>query len=189
MTTDQAAAEVIKHFEGYRSTPYWDVNAYRLGYGSDTIELPNGTHRKVVQGDVTTVALATKDLIRRVHNEFLPTVANQIGEPYWSNLPVNAQAALISIGYNYGHITRAKIITAARTGDLNQLADAILETTIGDNGGINDKRRRAEAELVRTAKLNAIKGADKTAIYIIGGTAALAGITLVSIWLYNEYKK
>ena len=31
------AEQIIAQFEGFRETPYWDVNAYRTGYGSDTI--------------------------------------------------------------------------------------------------------------------------------------------------------
>lgn len=189
MNTEQAAAEVIKYFEGYRSTPYWDVNAYRLGFGSDTIELPNGTHRRVVPGDVTTVALATKDLIRRSRYEFIPKVANQIGEPYWSKLPVNAQAALVSIGYNYGSITKPGIIAAARTGNLNVLADAILDTTLGDNGGINDNRRQKEAELVRTAKLNGQKLTKNVAGLMVATSVAVIGLTLVGIWAWRKWGK
>lgn len=189
MTLEQAAAEVIKYFEGYRSSPYWDVNAYRLGYGSDTIELPNGTHRKVLPSDSTTVEYATKDLVRRVKNEFMPTVANQVGEPYWTNLSIPAKAALISIGYNYGSITKPAIITAARTGNMEQLAAAILATTIGDNGGINDKRRHKEAELVKIAKLNAQKDIGKVVGIMIVASVGVVGATLIAIWLYKKYKK
>ena len=36
------AFDLIKRFEGFRTTPYWDVNAYRTGYGSDTVTLADG---------------------------------------------------------------------------------------------------------------------------------------------------
>ena len=37
------AFDLIKRFEGFRTTPYWDVNAYRTGYGSDTVTLADGS--------------------------------------------------------------------------------------------------------------------------------------------------
>ena len=34
-------AELLKKYEGFNRVAVWDVNAYRIGYGSDTI--PNST--------------------------------------------------------------------------------------------------------------------------------------------------
>jgi len=60
------AAELLKKYEGFNRTAVWDVNAWRIGHGSGTITLNNGTYRKVVKGDTTTEANALKDLTRRV---------------------------------------------------------------------------------------------------------------------------
>ena len=190
MTVEAAAAGVIKHFEGQWFCPkkaMWDVNAYRPGYGSDTIELPNGQHRKVTKDDCTTEEYALKDLTRRVKNEFLPKVAGQIGEPYWSALPIGAKAALVSIGYNYGSITKPAIITAARTGDVTKIADAILAATIGDNGGINDHRRQMEAEIVRSSKTGL--SSKSTVPLIISISVGVVAATIIGVYLYNRYKK
>lgn len=193
MTPEAAAAEVIKHFEGKwvcPKTAYWDVNAYRLGYGSDTIELSNGSHRKVLKGDCTTEQLAVKDLTRRIKNEFMPKVAAQIGEPYWSKLPIGAKAALTSIGYNYGSITKPAIIAAARTGDVHKIADAVLATTLGDNGGVNDNRRRTEAQIIRDSKKMTLTNgpiSNKPLIYASVGVGVV-GLAILSIYLYKRFK-
>lgn len=189
MTVEAAAAEVIKHFEGQWFCPknaYWDVNAYRLGYGSDTIELSNGTHRKVLQSDCTMEPMALKDLTRRVKHEFMPTVAGQIGEPYWFQLPIGAKAALISIGYNYGRITKPAIVAAAKTGDINKIADAILATTLGDNGGVNDKRRKAEAAIVRASK---IIPKSMTPVIIIAASIGAIGLGVLIFYLVKKHSK
>jgi len=106
-------ANFIKKFEGYSSKPYWDVNAYRLGYGSDTITLPDGTFRKVVKTDVTTREMAEKDIARRIKQDFEPVVKRQIGDAY-NKLPEPARTALLSIAYNYGSITKPAIRESAK---------------------------------------------------------------------------
>jgi GH24 family phage-related lysozyme (muramidase) len=145
----EIASNFIKQFEGFTSKAMWDVNAWRIGHGSDTLTLPDGTYRKVLQTDVTTREMAGKDLERRIKNDFEPKVRKQIGEPYYSNLPPNARISLISLAYNYGSITKPKIIQVARTGDVNALGNAIIEETKNDNLGkpyYNALRKRREIE-------------------------------------------
>jgi hypothetical protein len=60
MTT---AAEFIAGFEGFSKRAYWDVNAYRLGYGSDT-EGPEQT--RVTEGMETTKERALQNLSARI---------------------------------------------------------------------------------------------------------------------------
>ena len=43
---DTSAAGLLRRFEGFKSTPYWDVNADRVGYGSDTVTLADGTVKR-----------------------------------------------------------------------------------------------------------------------------------------------
>lgn len=74
-------AELLKKYEGFTSRATWDVNAYRLGYGSDTLTFENNTYRKVKQGDTTTKANATKDLERRL-KEFEKKVIKKVGSEY-----------------------------------------------------------------------------------------------------------
>jgi len=143
MSLENDAAIFIKKFEGYSSKPYWDVNAYRLGHGSDTMTFPDGSFRKVEKTDITTRELAQKDLERRLKTEFIPKVKGQIGESSWNNLPDPAKVSLISFAYNYGSITKKDIINAARTGNVETLSKAIVDSTYNDNKKLSEKVRNA----------------------------------------------
>jgi GH24 family phage-related lysozyme (muramidase) len=138
---------LIRGFEGYRDTPYWDVNAYRVGYGSDTVTMADGTVQRVSQGMKIGREDADRDLARRTA-EFQNTAAKQAGES-WAKLAPAAQGALTSIAYNYGSLP-SRILPAVRSGDPVAIADAI-EGLGSDNDGINAKRRAKEAALVRSA--------------------------------------
>lgn len=144
----EAAAALLRQKEGFRATPYWDVNAYRVGYGSDTITLSDGTIQKVVQGMRVSVADANRDLIRRISTEFLPKARNQVGAERFDSFNPQQQAALVSIAYNYGSLPD-RIIEALRTGSNEQIAEAIRGLG-GDNGGVNRSRRNAEAAIFST---------------------------------------
>lgn len=144
MTT---SAEVIQGFEGYRSTPYWDKNAWRIGYGSDTMTDANGNVTKVTRDSVTTPEDAKRDLERRIP-QFQSGIIDNVGEDAWNKLDSNTQAALTSLAYNYGGISKLPSLRRAiKTGDTAQISQAILNRGV-DNGGENDNRRRAEAALV-----------------------------------------
>lgn len=146
---DDAAAAVIRQFEGFRETPYFDVNAFRVGYGSDTITLADGSIKKVVQGMRVSVADANRDLLRRIATEFRPTAERAAGAERFATFSPQQQAALISIAYNYGEIPD-RIVEAVRTGTDEQIASAITSLS-GDNGGVNAGRRRQEAALFRSS--------------------------------------
>lgn len=189
MSLESQAIEFIAKEEGFEPKAKWDVNHYRLGHGSDTITLVDGTHRKVLKGDVTTKENARKDLERRVTKEFLPTVKRQIGQPYFDKLTDNAKVGLISLAYNYGSITKKPIITVARTGDLNLLAKTFVDTTYNDNSNLRERRSR-EANLI---KLNVPKKEtpqpkkeivkeNKDILYPIVFTA------LITLGIYATYK-
>lgn len=137
-------AELIKGYESFRATPYWDVNAYRVGYGSDTITLADGSIQKVVQGMKISVADANRDLTRRI-GEFQDTIRGQIGGSTFEAMNENQQSALTSIAYNYGSLPE-RIVSAIRTGSTENVYNAI-KGLASDNGGINAGRRRSEAEL------------------------------------------
>ena len=155
------AMNFIKDFEGFNETAVWDVNAWRIGYGSDTITLNNGTFRKVVSGDRTTKANAEKDLKRRIP-EFEKKVINYlesygIQKRYWNALPDPAKIGLLSFAYNYGNIVKNSIRQAIKTGNVDLIADAVITSTINDNKGTPyynglRKRRKKEADLIRSQK-------------------------------------
>jgi GH24 family phage-related lysozyme (muramidase) len=135
---------LIRSFEGFSSTPYYDVNAYRLGYGTDTITLPDGSVKKVTPDDVVTREDAERDLARRVATEFGPIARNAVGQERWDKMTPGQQAALTSIAYNYGEIP-SRIRDAVKNGTPEEGAAAIRALG-SDNGGINRNRRNIEAD-------------------------------------------
>lgn len=181
MSLESNSADLIKRFEGYSSTTYWDVNAYRLGYGSDTLTMPDGTYRKVKQGDVTTPEMAKKDLERRIAREYLPAIKNAVGEPYWSKLPEQAKVALISLTYNYGTgfgRNYPNVVNAARSGDMKVLSQEIAALKT-HNAGVNAKRRLEEASLVQSAIGMAKRHPRATiAVFVIIALMIIAAILL-----------
>lgn len=140
-----AALDLIRSFEGFRETPYWDVNALRTGYGSDTITMPDGTVRPVTEGDRVSRADAERDLARRVETEFQPIAERAVGSETFAALPPNQQAALVSIAYNYGTIP-GTVAAAVKSGDANAAASAIRDLGV-HNDGVNKSRREREAAI------------------------------------------
>jgi len=136
------SADLIKGFEGYRDNPYYDVNAYRSGYGSDTTTAADGTVSPVVQGVATDRASAERDLRRRIETEFTPMAKAAAGAS-WSSYSPEQRAALTSIAYNYGEIPD-RIKGAVSSGDHLSVANAIAGLA-GDNAGVNKPRRMGEA--------------------------------------------
>lgn len=143
------AAGMLRKHEGFRSTPYWDVNALRAGYGSDTITKADGTVEKVTSSTRVTREDAERDLKRRI-GEFQNTAKSQVGEEAWNKLNPQSQAALTSLTYNYGRVP-GSVASAVKTGDREQIASSI-EGLQGHNAGVNRSRRLAEANAVRTSR-------------------------------------
>jgi len=145
-SSQEGAAALLRQFEGFRSTPYWDVNANRVGYGSDTITRPDGTVVRVTANMAVTREDAERDLARRVV-EFQQQAASDVGQEAWDRLPSHVQAALTSVTYNYGNVP-ARIRGAVQSGDPNRIADAVAGLQ-ADNGGVNRERRLKEAAIIR----------------------------------------
>ena len=157
----QATAALLRDLEGFRATPYFDVNALRAGFGSDTVTLSDGTIKKVTQGMSVSVADANRDLIRRITTEFMPRVTAVTGQERFDSFTPQQQAALTSIAYNYGEIPD-RIAEAVRSGSSTEIANAIRSLG-GDNGGINRTRRSREAALFTSgaATETAIRESDR----------------------------
>ena len=149
MATPEAialAAELLRQKEGVRSKPYWDVNALRAGYGSDTVTRPDGSVQRVTKDTVVTKEDAERDLARRV-TDFASIAQREIGANF-SNLTPQAQAAITSVAYNYGTTKKvAGLVKAAQTGDNNAIAKSIAGAA-NHNGGVNKQRRLDEAAIV-----------------------------------------
>lgn len=146
----QAAVPMIKNFEKFSPNAYWDVNAYRSGYGSDTVTKPDGTVAPVTSSTTVTQEDADRDLNRR-SVDFENTARNQVGNSTWNSLPVASKAALTSVAYNYGSLP-ARIVPAVQTGNPDTIADAV-QGLQSDNKGINAGRRQQEANAIRSNSL------------------------------------
>ena len=140
------AANLIAWFESFAPHAYWDVNAWRIGFGSDT---RTAAQIRVKRGDVTTRAEALANLALRIP-QYEATIAKQIGADRWNELPANAQAALASFAYNYGSLTPT-LCVKCEAGELSAIAEALAERAV-DNSGVNAVRRRTEAAFVASVE-------------------------------------
>lgn len=146
----QSAMTLLRRFEGFRENSYWDVNADRVGYGSDTVTREDGTVERVTETTRVTRADAERDLERRLREEFIPSARAAIGDRAFAQLTPDQQGVLASLAYNYGEHawdgSLSGVAEAIRDGDLTRAAQEIraLQT---HNGGINRGRRLAEADI------------------------------------------
>lgn len=156
-----ASADLIKSREGFSPTASYDVNAYRAGYGSDTVTLSDGSIQKITQGMTVSQTDADRDLLRRI-DEFQAVVKNQIGGDRFNSFDTQQQAALTSIAYNYGRLP-SQIVEAVKTGTNAEIASAVRGLAT-DNGGVNAGRREQEATILQTdsPKIDANNSARQT---------------------------
>ena len=134
--------------EGWQPTGTWDVNAYRAGYGSDTITLEDGRVIPVTKGMSVTEEDADRDIDRRLTTEFMPRARNSISPQIYDNLDADTLAVVTSLAYNFGRVPES-VVEAFNTGDKYAVADSI-EALTSSNPGLN-KRRQLEADTVRNS--------------------------------------
>ncbi|MBB3396878.1 phage tail length tape measure family protein [Rhizobium sp. BK060] len=134
-----AAAKLIRSFEGFITNAKWDVNAFRVGFGSDTATRANGVIEKVTKDTVVTLDEAQRDLSRRIL-EFQDGIQNAIGIETWKSLSEGQKAALTSIAYNYGSLPDAIVKAIQDGGGPAKVAQAIANLTA------NPSRRKEEAQ-------------------------------------------
>lgn len=153
------ALQLIAGFEGFREKPYWDVNAYRTGYGSDTITRADGSIVPVSQGMAVSQEDALRDLNRRVSNEFAPSVIGAIGQDRWNALNPNQQASLTSLAYNYGagawNKGLAPVAQAIISGADPSAVSQHIAALGSHNDGINANRRAKEASIYAGGTIDA----------------------------------
>ena len=154
------AAALLRDLESFRSKPYWDVNAFRVGFGSDTITRPDGTVQRVTQNSRVTREDAERDLARRIE-EFANVVKQQIGSERFGQFNAQQQGALVSIAYNYGELPD-RILDEVRRGTIPEIAAAVRGLR-NDNNGVNASRRDREANILETENLAVDQGAQQAA--------------------------
>ena len=132
-------ASFIASHEGFRSTPYYDVNGYAIGYGNHY----NLDGSPVTPGQSISQSDAQALMQNQIQNTYAPAIANRIG-PAWDNMTPEQQAAYVDAAYNYGPNSPclSDAVAAAQTGDGNQMA--------GQLGALssNPARRADEAALI-----------------------------------------
>lgn len=138
---ESAAGRMVAQLESFRPNAYWDVNAYRTGFGSDTVTRADGSIEKVTKDTTVTLVEATRDLGRRIL-EFQNGIRQSIGSDRFASFTQEQQAALTSIAYNYGSLPDRIVNAIVSGGDVG----AAIRGLGGDNGGINRGRRNSEAD-------------------------------------------
>lgn len=133
------AAAMLRGFEGFIPKAKWDVNHFRVGFGSDTTTRSNGQIEKVTKDTVVTLEDAQRDLSRRII-EFQDGIQKAIGSDTWRSLGDAQQAALTSIAYNYGSLPKAIVNAINSGGGPEMVAKAIAGLSA------NPERRRQEAQ-------------------------------------------
>ena len=140
-----SAFDMIRRFEGFKTAPYWDVNHFRVGFGSDTITREDGSVLEVKPGMTVTEADAARDLQRRIVTQQSKIIA-AVGQDKWDAMSAPAKAAVTSVGYNYGTLPQS-VQDAIRTGGPGEIA-ASIRLLQDHNDGVNKKRRNQEADAV-----------------------------------------
>lgn len=139
------SAQLLRDLEGFEEEPYYDVNAFRAGYGSDTYTTEDGIVKTVKESDFVSREDAERDLYRRIKTEFGARAKKAAGDA-WEEYSPMQRAALTSVAYNYGSIPK-RISSAVKSGDPKKVSEAIVSLA-DDNDGINYNRRIKEAEMM-----------------------------------------
>ena len=143
-----AVRQFIIDREGWQPKGTWDVNAFRAGYGSDTVTLEDGSVVSVDENMSVTREDADRDIDRRLTTEFMPRARNSISPQVYDSLDADTLAVVTSLAYNFGRIPQS-VVEAFNTGDKDAVADSI-EGLRSSNPGLN-KRRQIEADMVRNS--------------------------------------
>jgi len=150
------AASFIAPHEGFRSTPYWDVNGWAIGYGSHY-----NADGSPVQPNQTIDQAGAQSLTQyQIETVYGPAIANRIGEPAWSNLTPAEQASAIDLAYNYGPSSRC-------------LSDVTAAYQSGDKDAINNATSQLSANPARNADRVALNNGTYTGKTSTGGPATV----------------
>lgn len=177
-----AITNLIGPEEGFKSTAYWDVNGWAIGYGFHYY--PDGT--AVQQGDTLTLDQARSDLLPVATGKWVaikPCITVSLNE--------NQAAALIDLAYNCGEGTVCKsdllkLINAGAPAD--QITAAFEQTCVTAGGtylSVLYHRRVDEVGLFFAGVTQYVQ--ENPATVLVAG-ALLIG--LMGLWIYRAvYKK
>ncbi|MBS9781845.1 MAG: hypothetical protein KGV56_05055, partial [Gammaproteobacteria bacterium] len=148
------AMSFLRQVEGFSTKSYWDVNHYRTGYGSDTVTRADGSVHSVTKNTTTTRADAERDLVRRLNQEFVPSIKRIIGSAIFDGLTDGQKVAMIGLRYRGDLRKNGGIAKAARAGDMNGVVKAIEKiASKQSNAGVKNRLMR-EARLFGGGELS-----------------------------------
>lgn len=127
--------------ENFTAKSSYDVNAHRLGYGSDTVTMKDGSYYRVKPNMTVDREMATRDLVRRISTEFSPRARHNIGKAEWDKLEPRVKAMMISMAYQHGSVPK-ELRAIVRRGDTKEIAEAVR------NYGSRKVRRGNEADFM-----------------------------------------
>lgn len=160
-TWEARAANFIALKEGFTSKATWDVNHYRMGYGTDHVvrigkDGKPGALVEVKKGDTITKKEAVLSLSQYGIPQFSTQLKKDLGEANWKKLTGNQKAAITSLGYNVGQYFISargygkKLKAAVEKGDFEAAALAIFNGPRTAEGKVLSglvQRRTEEAQL------------------------------------------
>lgn len=119
------AAGLIAEVEGFVSKAFFDTNAFRVGFSSDTMTSATGEVTRTTAESVSTVADAWRDLNRRIA-EAQVTLIEKLGAEAYNRLTEGEKAALTSVLYHHGAGGfPSSLVTAAQSGAPGAVAAGI----------------------------------------------------------------
>jgi hypothetical protein len=167
---DSQITAILHQEEGFTSKPRWDVNNFRMGYGSmtttysdgtfeylpnkrpegheneDKCTHPEGKNKKGVKWKDYEITKedADRDFERIIKTIYLAEFKKRVGSVY-DELPPCVIAPIISVMYNYGAYSDAynSVINAAKNKDYCSVSNQI--SILSSNAG----RRKKEAQWVK----------------------------------------
>tara|TARA_R100000234_G_C4994461_1_gene177153 strand:+ start:30 stop:1541 length:1512 start_codon:yes stop_codon:yes gene_type:complete len=152
----------LEEVEDYRGKSYWDVDAWRYGYGTDTFITAEGDSVSVTRrGKMSRISKeeAKKQLEIQIEKTFRKELRTKFGKDYYNSLPKGVRMGLESLAYNAGsdlNDTGGKIKKAIKDGDFNKAADLIAGQV--PEGHTLYNRRQQEAAFVRSGGQGSIPG-------------------------------
>lgn len=147
------AISIIKEFEGFRTKTYYDVNAYRGGYGTSIIiENIGGTPQEATKSTIYTEQTAEITLKYDVETRFKNEVISILTEQNWNKLNNFQKAALISYSYNTGsnRLKTKGIVELITNNDFESVSEEIRSGPITSKGVVLPglvRRRKIESLL------------------------------------------
>jgi len=136
-TPDMDLLTMIKEFETFQSTPYWDKKQWSVGYGSYA-----GSRDKDDKPDIELTEPEAEALLKKQLTRYIKNVEhwNKVGRYNWNK---KQKEALISFAYNVGSIAE---LTAKGKRDNATIAKKMLEYVYSNGEKLKGlvKRRKVE---------------------------------------------